>query len=167
MKRATLGLTHFLTGLLATTSLMAGDVEDVKAAYLRHITLSRTGQVDAFVEQHLPGHTAFGPDGGLFIRFESLEDEKHFRRAAAEATRRQNPDATSQTTLAREVRHLNVDIYNDTAVVTGYLRAPVTLTDGRTVPGTRRVTAIWVRVADQWREVHDHMSTLLAGPLPE
>ena len=166
MKYGTLSLALWTILLLGAPNLEAGDAEDVKAAYLRHIHLSRTGQVDAFVEQHLPGHTAFGPDGGLFIRFDSLEDEKHFRRAAAEAARRRSPGGQAPVTLAREVRHLNVDLYDQTAVVTGYLRAPVTLPDGRTVPGTRRVTAVWVKVEGQWREVHDHMSTLLAGPLP-
>ena len=47
------------------TAVFADDVEDVKAAYIKHITLSRTGQVDAFLEQHEPGHTAFGPNGAL------------------------------------------------------------------------------------------------------
>ena len=72
----TLGL-GFIT---LTPAVFAGDVEDVKGIYLRHITLSRTGQVDAFLEQHEPGHTAFGPNGALLSRFDSLEDEKKFVR---------------------------------------------------------------------------------------
>ena len=141
-----------------TTTVFADDVEDVKAAYLRHITLSRTGQVDAFLEQHEPGHTAFGPNGALLSRFDSLEDEKKFRQAAASNV---NPDAFDSQSLSQLVRHMEVQVYGNTAVLTTYLQGPITLPDGTQRPGTRRVTSVWIKQGNRWTEVHDHMSPLV------
>ncbi len=153
----------FLLGVAWTATVRADDAEDVKAAYVRHITLSRTGQIDPFVEQHLPGHTAFGPNGGLLTRNDSLEVEKKSRQAQFDRGQR-NPNQPSFISVAGVLRHLEVQLYGTTAVLTGYLSGPVTLSDGTSRQGTRRVTAVWIKQGSEWREVHDHMSTLLTAP---
>ena len=140
------------------TAVFADDVEDVKAAYIKHITLSRTGQVDAFLEQHEPGHMAFGPNGALLSRFDSLEDEKKFRQAAA---RNLNPEAFDSQSLGQLVRHMEVQVYGTAAVLTTYLQGPITLPDRTQRQGTRRVTSVWVKQGNRWTEVHDHMSPLV------
>jgi len=167
MKAVSLFGIGIILSVLAMPVAIGGDVEDVKEAYLRHITLSRTGQVDEFLKQHLPGHTAFGPDGGLLIRFDSLEDERNFRQAAAEGNRAGNDAASSNVgSVARQVRHLEVEIFGTTALVTGYVRGPVTLPDGTRQQGTRRLTSVWVKQGNQWTEVHDHMSALVTTQAP-
>ena len=153
----------FLVGVALTAKVRADDAEDVKAAYVRHITLSRTGQIDSFVEQHLPGHTAFGPNGGLLTLNDSLEEEKKYRQALFDRGRRDSTQP-SFTSVASVLRHLEVQLYGTTAVLTGYLQGPVTLSDGTTRQGTRRVTAVWIKQGTVWKEVHDHMSTLLTSP---
>ena len=46
MKRLMALVAMFLVGVVLTAEVRADDAEDVKAAYVRHITLSRTGQID-------------------------------------------------------------------------------------------------------------------------
>jgi ketosteroid isomerase-like protein len=140
------------------TAAFADDADDVKAAYARHITLSRTGQVDAFLEQHEPGHTAFGPNGALLSRFDSLADEKKFRQAAAS---RVNPEDFDSQSVSQVVRHMEVQIYGNAAILATYLQGPITLPDGTQRPGTRRVTSVWIKQGNRWTEVHDHMSPLI------
>ena len=110
-----------ILGVALTAKVRADDTEDVKAAYLRHITLSRTGQIDPFVEQHLPGHTAFGPNGGLLTRNDSLEAEKKSRQALFDRGRRDSTQP-SFTSVTKVLRHLEVQVYGTTAVLTGYLQ---------------------------------------------
>jgi ketosteroid isomerase-like protein len=153
----------FLVGMALTVDVRADDAEDVKAAYVRHITLSRTGQINSFVEQHFPGHTAFGPNGGLLTRNDSLEEEKKTRQAMFDRGRSDSTQP-SFTSVANVLRHVEVQVYGTTAVLTGYLSGPVTLSDGSTRQGTRRVTAVWIKQGNEWKEVHDHMSTLLTSP---
>ncbi len=163
MKRSIALVAMFLVGLALTAKVRADDAEDVRAAYVRHITLSRTGQIDSFVGQHLPGHTAFGPNGGLLSRNDSLEVEKVSRQAQFDRGQR-DPTQPSFTSVASVLRHLEVQLYGTTAVLTAYLQGPVTLSDGSSRQGTRRVTAVWIKQGNEWREVHDHMSTLLTSP---
>ena len=133
----------------------AGDAEDVKAEYLRHVANANEGKVDAFIAQHMPGHTAFGPGGDLLSRWDSLEAEKAAR-----------PDLAKPGAHPAGVNHVEVQVYNgNAAVVTAYRKSPVTLTDGTSRPGVRRVTSVWVKQNGKWLEVHDHMSTLITlGP---
>ena len=158
MKQSIVAVTICLVAILITATVSADDAEDVKAAYARHIMLSRTGQVEPFVDQHFPGHSAFGPNGGMMTRYDSAEEEKKSR------SRLRQPAYTS---LASILRHLEVRVYGDAAVVTGYLQGPITLTDGSRRQGTRRVTAVWIKQGNEWKEVHDHMSPLVLASLPQ
>ncbi len=157
--RQPISMIALVLGFIAlSTTVFADDVEDVKAAYTKHITLSRTGQVDAFLEQHEPGHTAFGPNGALLSRFDSLEDEKRFRQAAA---RNVNPEAFDSQSISQVVRHMEVQVYGNAAILTTYLQGPITLPDRTQRQGTRRVTSVWIKQGSRWTEVHDHMSPLV------
>lgn len=151
--KQSMGAATLCVAILLTTPVRANDVEDVQEAYTKHIMLSRTGQVELFVDQHFPGHSAFGPTGGMLTRYDSPEEEKKSR------SRMRQPVYTS---LANILRHLEVRVYGDAAVVTGYLDGPITLTDGSRRQGTRRVTAVWIRQGTEWLEVHDHMSPLIS-----
>ncbi len=157
MRRPISRVTIFFVGVLLTGVAWAGDVEDVRAEYIKHITRSRTGEIDAFVDQHMVGHTAFGPGSGLLQRFDSPEAEKRSRGGRSGS----GDGEPIFVNVASVLRHLDVQVYGDAAVVTGYLQGNISMPDGTSRPGTRRVTAVWIKQGDQWKEVHDHMSPLL------
>ena len=128
----------------------AGDAEDVKAEYLRHIANVNAGNVDAFIAQHLPEHTAFGPFGDMLGTWDSPQAERAGR-----------PDLAKPADPQVRAHNVEARVYGNTAVVTAYLRAPVLNASGTVQPGVRRVTAVWVKQNGKWLEVHDHMSTLV------
>ena len=169
MERLMTQLTLFVMGMLLTTAAAADAVEDVKATYLQHIANTNSGNVDGFVEQHLPGHSAFGPTGAMLSRYDSIEEEKKGVRVAFEAARKLNPDRISVRPFANvQVKHLEVKVYgNLTAVATGYLVGTITAPDGTTRQDTQRFTSIWVRQGEQWKEVHDHLSALRVASGPQ
>ena len=154
-------------GFLFPTIAFADDVDDVKAEYLRHIANSNNGELDSFVNQHLPGHSAFGPIGALLTRWDSLEEEKKAAMANVEAARQRGSGRSSVRSFRNvQVKHMEVRIYGRlTAVVTGYLTGTDTAPDGSTYQSARRFTAVWVKQGDRWREAHDHMS-MLRVPMP-
>ncbi|MCH8819588.1 MAG: hypothetical protein IIB03_04620, partial [Acidobacteria bacterium] len=53
MKQLIVAVTMCLVAIFLTAAARADDAEDVKAAYARHSKLSRTGQVEPFVDQPL------------------------------------------------------------------------------------------------------------------
>ncbi len=154
MRRRKALLIALAVGMTLTAAGEAGDQDDVKAEYLRHVANANAGNVDAFIAQHMPGHTAFGPGGDMLSRWDSLEAEKAAR-----------PDLAKLGSHPAGANHVEVQVYGNAAVVTAYRRSPVTLTDGSTRQGVRRVTSVWVKQDGKWLEVHDHMSTLITlGP---
>lgn len=157
--------TVFLGSMMGAGIVVADDVDDVKAAYLQHIANSNSGNVDGFVEQHLAGHSAFGPTGALLTRYDSIEDEKKLVRAALDAGRAANPGRSSVRAFSDvQVRHLEARIYGRlSAVVTAYLTGRETASDGTSRQRTLRASSMWIKQGGQWKEVHDHMSDLQVG----
>ena len=154
MRQRIIILTLFASGMMAFTCVArAGDADDVKAEYLRHIANVNAGNIDAFIAQHLPEHTAFGPFGDMLGTWDSPEAEKAGRPDLAKPA---NPQVRAHNVEAR--------VYGNAAVVTAYLRTTVLSADGTARPGVRRVTAVWVKQNGKWLEVHDHMSTLVTTP---
>ena len=155
----------FWGSMMGVGVVVADDVDDVKAAYLQHIANSNSGNVDGFVEQHLPGHSAFGPTGALLTRYDSTEGEKKLVRAALDAGRAANPGRSSVRAFSDvQVRHLEARIYGRlSAVVTAYLTGRETASDGTSRQRTLRASSMWIKQGGQWKEVHDHMSDLQVG----
>ena len=56
--------------------------------------------------------------------------------------------------------YFNAQIYGDVAVATFYLVGTHTWA-GETKHGTWRVTAVWVRKGNEWKEAHHHESPLM------
>ncbi|MEE8348883.1 MAG: nuclear transport factor 2 family protein [Acidobacteriota bacterium] len=157
----------FAGGIFFSTLAFADDVDDVKAEYLKHIANSNGGNIDNFVGQHLPGHSAFGPTGAMLTRWDSLEEEKKAAQANLDAARQRGTGRSSVRSFRNvQVKHMEVRIYGRlTAIVTGYLTGTDTASDGSTYQSARRFTAVWVKQGDRWREAHDHMS-MLRVPIP-
>ena len=129
----------------------SNEEEAVKAAYVEHVARANRGDVDLFLQQHLPGHSAFGPNGAMLSRWDSLAEEKAAR-----------PDLGKPSASPSRLHNMEARVYGgDAAVVTAYMSAPVTLTDGSSRPGIRRITSVWMKLNGSWVEVHDHMSTLI------
>jgi hypothetical protein len=159
-------VTVLAVGILLTSMAMADDVEDVKAAYLEHVARNNAGDPEGFVEQHLPGHSSFGPTGGLLSRNESIEEEKRRVRAGFDAARKRNPSRSSVRGRSNvQVKHIEARVYGGlTGVATAYTVGTVTLPDGRTRQSTYRITTVWVKQSNgEWREVHDHVSLLVVA----
>jgi len=157
--------TVFWGSIIGVSFVVADDIDDVKAAYLQHIANSNSGNVDGFVGQHLPGHSAFGPTGALLTRYDSTEAEKKLVRAALDAGRAANPGRSSVRAFSGvQVRHLEARIYGRlSAVVTAYLTGREMASDGTSRQRTLRSSSMWIKQGDQWKEVHDHLSDLRVG----
>ena len=59
-------------------------------------------------------------------------------------------------TLNVYMSHFNAQLYGDVAVATFYL-----VGTHKTTSGAWRVTAVWVREGDAWKEAHHHESPLM------
>ena len=148
MKALITTVTVFVAGMFLTTVALAGDVDDVKALEMLHMS---TQSVDVNVQLHLEGHTGFGSNGGLLERYDSLEDERKESQAEADTGLRRN----------LQLRHLEVEIYgNLVAVSTSYMVVTITFPDGTTQQIANRRTGVLIKQGGQWKEVHHHGSPL-------
>ena len=143
----------FVCGVILSNVAWAGDVEDIKKATLEHFATLNAGNVAAHIEQHLQGHTTFGGDGGLLEADDSLEEEKNNLQADFDAGLKFN----------LRVRHLDVKVYGNTAVITGYVVGTSTAPDGKTEQVMIRRTAVLIKQGNKWKEVHLHSSPVVAG----
>jgi ketosteroid isomerase-like protein len=131
----------------------AADARSVCAASERHYAAIRTDDTAAILQQHAGAFTMFGGDGGLLSSFEST-DQQRTEFAAI-------PDYASRTFI----RHCSAQVYGNVGISTFYLVGSVTA-GGNTTKGTWRVTEVWVKQGNDWKEVHHHESPLLAGVRP-
>ncbi|MFQ5798316.1 MAG: nuclear transport factor 2 family protein [Bacteroidota bacterium] len=144
----------FVGGMVLTTVAEGGDVDDIKAATLEHFATLNAGDAADHVRHHLAVHSGFPPDGGLLDRSDSRKDQENSLQA--------DFDAGLKTNL--QLRHLEVKVYGNTAVVTGYVVGTVTSADGTTQQVTTRRSAVLIKEGGQWMEAHVHSSPLIASP---
>jgi ketosteroid isomerase-like protein len=137
----------------APRSYAQGDARSVCAASEKHYAAIRSADIAAVAQQHASDFTLFGNDGGLLWAFQSAEQQ----RAEFEAT----PDYASRTFI----RHCNAQVYGNVGVSTFYLVGSLTA-NGNTTKGTWRVTEVWVKQGNDWKEVHHHESPLVPGARP-
>ncbi len=133
--------TLFVVGMFLMPAIQADDVDDVKAAFLDFYASLRSGDVDGYMQYFsAPGATAFETDGGL-LSASTLEDLRRDRQAGASAGN--NPNV--------RLRNLEVRVYGNTAVLTGYRVSP---------NDVARYTNVWVKEGGTWKRVHRHASLL-------
>ncbi len=144
--------TLLVVGMFLTTVAMADDVDDVKAAVQRYFVAINSGDTEGVFQFRIAERSSFGRGGQLLgIPTASLEERKRSHQNQVNAGRKRN----------YQLRHMEVTVYGgDTAIVTGYLVGPGTLTDGTVVPHNDRRTAVLIKQGGQWKEVHTHQSPL-------
>ena len=131
--------------LVLTTEAKADDVDDVKAAVLAVDDAYNRGDVDAIAQYMHSEHSRF-PAAGLLAEGFSKEGLK----AAFDAGLK----------LDITARHLDVKIYGNTAVATGYIEGSITSQDGTIDQTTLRFTEVWIKQGGKWKRVHIHSSPL-------
>ena len=130
--------------LVLTTVATADDADDVKAAQLAVIAALNEGDVEAFGKHLLPETTGFFAAGGLLT----------------EPWRGKQLQAAFDAGLKfdMELRHLDVKVYDNTAILTGYETGVIIFPDGTTLKGPRRISTVWIKQAGQWKLAHIHLS---------
>jgi ketosteroid isomerase-like protein len=147
MKTLTL-LVAFGVALVPTHAAQAQDAASLRAAIERHYAAIHAQDQESVLQQHLPEFTMFFSDGRPLL-------EAGFAEAAA----RMGSDLGFVTGNVY-MSDFNAQIYGDVAVATFYL-VGTHARGGETRRGTWRVTAVWVREGDEWKEAHHHESPLM------
>lgn len=147
MKTLTL-LVAFGVALVPTHAAQAQDAASLRAAIERHYAAIHAKDQESVLQQHLPEFTMFFSDGRLLL-------EAGFAEAAA----RMGSDLGIVTGNVY-MSDFNAQIYGDVGVATFYL-VGTHARGGETRRGTWRVTAVWVREGDEWKEAHHHESPLM------
>ncbi len=152
MKPLVLIGTALLAGLLLRTGVQAGDVEDIIALEQGHYLARNIGDLDSCVQYHLPERDGFGPGGGLLSQGTSAEEEKRSLKAQLDAGMKYN----------HRLIHVEVKVFGDTAITTGYVVGSSTAPDGTTNQVMMRRTGVVIKRNGQWKELHNHLSPVVA-----
>ena len=138
----------FVMGMFLT-SVVADDVDDAKAAELDLMEAENEGDMDRIFRHIAPGRSVFLPNGGLLILGGTPEDK-----------RRRQAQSERGFKLNLRVRHLEAEVYGETAVLTYYRVGTISAPDGTSRPVSLRVSVVRVKQAGEWKVVHRHGSTL-------
>ncbi len=144
--------TILLAGLLLSTGVQAGDVEDIIALEQGHYLARNNGDLDTWVQYHLPERYGFGPGGGLLSHGTSAEEEKRSLKAQLDGGMKYN----------HRLVHVDVKVFGDVAITTGYVVGSSTSPDGRTNQAMMRRTGVVIKRNGQWKELHNHLSPVVA-----
>ncbi len=134
--------------LFSFGEVLADDAADVRATIERHYAAIHAGDSDTVWGHHLEDFTMFYSEGGVL--FESD------RRAVNERM----GSTLGLPTLNVAMTNFNAQIYGNVAVATFYLVGSQTRGD-ETRDITNRVSAVWVKDGNEWKEAHHHESPLL------
>ncbi len=145
----TLITTLALVAMFLTAVAMADDVEDVKAALLDRFDALNSGDVGRYVQYHSQERSVFLPNGEL-LDTSSFEERRNNRQSQVNARFVRNFQA----------RHLEVKVYGETALVTGYVVGSQTFPNGTTQQISLRRSAVWLKQGGQWKEIHAHLSPM-------
>ena len=146
-----IGMT-LVAGLLLSTGVQAGDVEDIIALEKGHYLARNNGDLDTWVQYHLPERDGFGPGGDLLSGGTSAEEEKRGLKAQLDAGMKYN----------HRLVHVDVKVFGDTAITTGYVVGSSTSPDGKTNRAMMRRTGVVIKRNGQWKELHNHLSPVVA-----
>ncbi len=154
MKRFVAVLGGVLAIMAVAPAAMAQSAEEeIIAAQHAHFETLRAGDAPAHIAQHAPDATSFDAVGGLLVEAQSLEEQVRDLQAVFD----------EGIVLDNYLRHLQVRIYGDAAVVTGYITGTETNPDGSVVQTMNRRTAVLIRQGGEWKEVHSHASPVVGA----
>ena len=114
-----------------------------------HFAALNAGDVNAFIPYY-PSESSVFAGGGLLERFDSLEERRNDFQAGVDAGLKLN----------LQLQHMEVKVYGNAAVVTGYLTGTNTAPDGTVTQTRERRTGVLIKQGGQWKEVHRHASPL-------
>ncbi len=140
-------------GLIALTIVVvtaAGDEEDILAAMNAHLDAINTESSAAIARHHLPGHSEFSANGRPLGVSGSFETQLARNKAIFE----------SGSTFDWHHKDLNIQIFGNTAVVTGYVAGTTHPPHGDPIPVHNRRTTVLIKQQDEWKEIHVHNSPL-------
>ena len=152
MKQLMLIGTTLLAGLLLSTGVQAGDVEDIIALEKGHYLARNNGDVDTWVQYHLPERDGYGPGGGLLSEGTTTEEERKSLKAQFDAGMKYN----------HRLIQVDVKVFGDIAITTGYVVGSSTSPDGTTNQAMMRRTGVVIKRDGQWKELHNHLSPVVA-----
>ncbi len=144
--------TLLVIGMFATTVAMADDVDDVKAEMERYFAALNAGDANAYIQHFAPETSAF-VGTGLMSEAHSLQEQRRAFQASLDDGLKRN----------LQLRHLEVKVYGNTAVTTGYVVGTTTF-NGTTNQTRVQRTAVLIKQGGQWKEVHQHRSPLIIVP---
>ena len=130
------------------------DASAVCAMAERHYAAIRAGDMNTVLQQHLPEFTFFTGDSGLLWTFRSLDQQ-----------RAEYLETAPSFSFKTYIRHCTAQVYGNTGIATYYLVGSVAI-GNNTSTGTWRVTEVWVRQGNEWKEAHHHESPLLGSVRP-
>lgn len=142
--------------LVCSTEAVAQGQQDAAAVCAiaeRHYAAIRAGDFNTVLQQHLPEFTFFTSGGGLLWTFRSLDQQ------------RSEFQADSSFSSRTYIRHCSAQVNGNTGIATYYVVGQVT-SGGKTTSGTWRVTEVWVKQGNEWKEAHHHESPLVGGVRP-
>ena len=149
MKNTTYCLVLLLTSFTLTNSAIADDIEDIKNATLEHFDAQNRGDALGRIAHHMPYHSQFS-DGSLLKESHSIDEQIKATKLLYE----------SGINFNLELSEMNIKVYSDTAVVTGYVLGTISLPDGVVLHAREQRTAVLIKVKNEWKEVHVHISPL-------
>ncbi len=138
-----------IAAALASTpaATSAQDAASLRAAIEEHYAAIHGEDMDATLSHHLPEFSWFSSDGRPLME------------SGAQETAERMGTVLDFGTGNVYMSHFNAQIYGDVGVATFYLVGTHSW-GGETKHGTWRVSAVWVRQGDEWREAHHHESPL-------
>lgn len=121
-------------------------LDEVRQAHTAHIAGLNQGNVAVLMDLLHPQGTYFHIDENLLSQ--NLDHQ----------TLQQAYDAG----LAYQVqmRHEQIDLFDNSAVVTAYAVGAITWPGGKTLTGAWRYSSVWIKMDGAWRNVHVHASPL-------
>ena len=141
--------TLLVVGMFLMPAALADDADDVKAAVQGHFAALNAGDVNAYI-QYYSSETSVFAGGGLLGRVHSLEERRNDFQAGVDAGERRN----------LQLQHIEVKVYGNAAVVTGYLMGTSTAADGTVTQSRQQRTEVLIKQGGQWKAVHNHRSSL-------
>ncbi len=142
--------TLLVVGMLLTTVAMADDADDVRAEMERYFAALNAGDANGYIQHFMPETSAI-VGTGLISHSNSLDEQK-------------NAFVASGLERNLQLRHLEVKVYGNTAVVTCYVVGSTTNANGTTFQTRALRTGVMIKQGSQWKEVHQHRSPLIIAP---